>query len=257
MSRQAYVYLPKQLLFFWSPKCGNTSLGDFIFKNLEVDDAYHKNARKFLSNANSKVGFKLAWKLINDHVFTGIVLSRNPYNRAVSAYLNKFVINRKKWIQNPDCMEGFSRKLFNQAKKYNNDFLPLGISFDDYLTHISCVLDQKKPLDPHFNTQVPFFLKDKNYYKHQLRLESIDQDLVLLYELGFTGEFKKLRSTAPLDANIPSNSEDLSNMPSFVLAREKIQPKFENLINKKTASLIEKIYAIDFEILNYSPINYR
>ncbi len=250
MATRCYVVLSKRLVFFFSFKSGNTSLGGWIYEEVKPRiakiAANVKDYRIYLNNPNMDIAAKDGLDLVCNHGFKGVVLSRNPYARAVSAYVNKFIVDGERWIKSYADLEPF-------AKKFLGEECENGISFVSYLEKIKNMRDRKVAVDLHFSPQMPKILIDKKFFDYQLKIENIDEDLKNLCEKeGLVWrKFPKLRTSKIAANNVDG---DLSSISSFALSKSKIQPKKENLLSSVAINLINEIYAVDFEKFGYERI---
>lgn len=250
MATRCYVVLSKRLVFFFSFKSGNTSLGGWIYEEVKPRvakvAANVRDYRTYLNNPNMDITAKDGFDLVCNHGFKGVVLSRNPYARAVSAYVNKFIVDGERWITKYADLEPF-------AKKFLGGECENGISFVSYLEKIKNMRDKNIAVDLHFSPQIPKILIDKKFFEYQIKIENIDADLKNFCEKeGLVWrEFPKLRTSKNAVKNVEG---DLSCISSFALSKDKIQPNKGNLLSSAAIKLINEIYAMDFEKLNYEKI---
>lgn len=246
MSMSCYVLLNKRLVFFFSFKSGNTSLAYWIYEYLKSRDNFEvdsKHVRSYLNNPNIHISAESGLSLIRQNGFKGVVLSRNPYTRAVSAFTNKFVVDGGRWIKTVDNLEHFSKSFLGQDAQS-------GVSFVEFLQKIKNSINSGTGLNRHFAPQVSSKMIGKKFFSYQVRLESVDDDLKKICESEKMEwhEFPKMRTT---NLKLRSISDDLSSANCFELAKKEILPKSENLLNKNTINIINDIYKNDFIELNY------
>ena len=78
----------KNIILFWSPKCGSTSIIGMLLKyyNIHVNNCYQTHFWKYYENDRS-LRFQ-SNKNYDDYKI--IVVVRNPYHRIVSGFIGKF-----------------------------------------------------------------------------------------------------------------------------------------------------------------------
>lgn len=248
-ARLAYILLPWRLVFFYSYKAGNTSLVHWLYEyakpRVKGGVAVHTK-RTYLNSPNNSTSMMEGVKLVRSHGFRGVFLARDPYMRAVSAFLNKFVVDGEVWRKTPESMERFARDLIRKEESF---------SFIDYLEKVDNRISAGERIDLHFSPQVPVHLRGVTFFQHLLRLESIDEDLAALtstYRMP-PAPFPRYRATsaAPGVSN-PALQGNASSISCFDLSREEHRPSAEQLLCPRAVALIDHIYATDFETLGYS-----
>lgn len=249
MSMSCYVLLNKKLVFFFSFKSGNTSLAYWIYDYLKSRNDFtisDKNIPMYLNNPNMHVSAGMGWSLIKNNNFKGVVLSRDPYARIVSAFVNKFVVDGGRWIKNYDNLEHFSKNFLGDAAKD-------GVSFIEFLNLIDAYHISGQELNRHFAPQIPDKFLNKKFFTYQIKLESVDDDLKKMCEIEnlVWRPFPKLRTTK---TNLRLFDGDASEINCFDLASKEILPKQKNLLNADTVSLINKIYEKDFSVFGYDKL---
>ena len=106
---------------------------------------------------------RTARKLDETDGYWSMALIREPYERLISAYINKFVKRREKFLTSFDDLEHFSQDFAQQIAQANQPDPDIaetykGLSFSVFANHICDVIDNRKQeplLDGHWNTQAP------------------------------------------------------------------------------------------------------
>jgi hypothetical protein len=246
-ARLAYILLPWRLVFFYSYKAGNTSLVHWLYeyaKPRSKGGVAVRAKRMYLNSPNNSISMTEGVKLIRNHGFRGVALARDPYSRAVSAYLNKFVVDGEVWRKSPESMERFARDLIGGDERF---------SFIDYLEKLSARTAAGERIDPHFAPQVPAYLQGVPFFQHLLRLESIDEDLGALirkYRMP-PAPFPRHRATASA-TNGAESLENASSTSCFDLSRDEARPTSGQLLCPRAIGLINELYASDFETFGYA-----
>jgi hypothetical protein len=247
MTRQAYVLLEKKVVIFYSYKSGNSSLVEWVFEMVKPKakgGIEPKRKRPFLSSPNIGVNAALAFDLITKHGFKGVILTRDPYKRAVSGFINKFVRDGNLWLRIDRGYEKCAIELMTNTSKF---------SFIDYLNAISELKQSHndRRLNPHFRTQV-----DPRYSRFMkllriVKIENIAHDLggfCLENNIPFD-RFPRERATDTADANLFEG--DASFTDCYELAQSRCVPAYEQMFSKYAIELINQIYDIDFVFLGY------
>ena len=254
MNGQAYISHEHKFVALWSPKCASTSLAHW-FINGFVNSSYDKTKfpRKILHSEGYTCDAKDAqWHCLNKGYILAF-FSRNPYSRSVSAFLNKFYIKHQTVISSFEKLEPFARNFINCYNTFRDiDHTNFSLSFIEYLEFISYLISEKKPIDHHWDTQVPSFDDFKLVPDFIVKQESFEKDIKTLntyYDLPDFVSTKK-NSTTYSNDYILSDS-DLSQSSNLEFRQRRIAVKYNNLINPESARLIQRIYSIDFEYFKY------
>jgi hypothetical protein len=118
MSGNSYISHKHKLVIFWSPKCACTAVVDWFFNIQGFDDRPQK--RNWLAESGYLYSYKQAMHLVNDLEYKSVQFTRDPYGRAVSAYLNKFYIYQNKPLTEFKQLESFSQELVSAYNKKND-----------------------------------------------------------------------------------------------------------------------------------------
>ncbi|MCW5733906.1 MAG: sulfotransferase family 2 domain-containing protein [Enhydrobacter sp.] len=268
MARDAYVLQPSNVILFWSRKAGNTSLADWLAKGVIVKDdvALGMRSRKFLKTAHHlNVDFRAALELVEGGKFEDFILARNPYQRIVSAYVEKFIYYGERSMDSLSRLKGFAKTAFLEAMlmrgKSGNpstyqDAYP-GISFTQFLEYVRAAVHEhsrrgEPDLNDHWNTQVPLYYDGRFDYSNIIKLERVDEEIrPLALKLQCEVPFPHTRSNV-VNAR-RENDVDLADVSSVEMIKERIVPGSKALLNATTRALIRDAYAIDFRKLGYDP----
>lgn len=247
MPRHAYVHLPARLVVMFSYKAGNTSLVEWLYEMLKPatpKGIIVKAKRSFLSSPCTSINPSLARALHCDHGFTLSALTRNPFSRAVSAYINKFVRDGSVWLGKKRTYERCAADFLARSPE---------MSFCEFLAEIRRRQQIGRPLNPHFAPQ--FYPPMAALYSsvHVLHLETIDADLARLatklpVDLNFP-PFPHSRST---ERTSSSSSEMKSHVSCRTLAAQGVVPSTRSLLSPECIELVQQIYRQDFESFGYS-----
>ncbi len=118
MSRDAFVLEDHKVIIFWSRKAGNTSLCDWLAPlyggdGTSQDDAEFLDegigSRQLLKERGLQYRFNEVQDFL-DRGFETFVLTRNPYGRIVSGYVDKYIMNAGR------PMDSFQRLVSNARK---------------------------------------------------------------------------------------------------------------------------------------------
>lgn len=257
MTRRAYLIREKQVVCFWSPKAGNSSLGVWLAQGLWAEEWQRSGLpfREFLVETKRVAHFARASKTVEKKGFDSYALVRNPYDRAISAYINKFLYDGGKSIDRFDYLEPFAQDFVVNCAGRDPGEGYRGISFVEFLEVVAARVsspgkDGEPRLNVHWNTQIPFGFRSSGFrYGQIMHLESIEAEITPLQErLGISEPFPHRRPGR--DGNL-GEGEDLSTVSSLEIVRAGMIPSADNLLTPTTRSLIEEAYAIDFDILGY------
>jgi hypothetical protein len=270
MAHDAYLIEDKKLVIFWSRKAGNTSLAEWLVDVVtpETTGPFARPARRTVDRYLPSVEAREAMTLVREKGYQDFVLARNPYRRAISAYVEKFCFYGDRRMQGLDDLKGFARKLFLQvmqsqgkpadASAYEGEAYQ-GLSFVDFLQAI--VHHVRNPgrlgepaLNGHWAPQVPFLFRQEGFrYSNVIRLEHAREEIApLAIALNTDIAFPHTRKNAT-DGVQTVSDRDLSRVPSAQLAREGLMPTSKALLNDETIALMREAFALDFEMLGYSP----
>jgi hypothetical protein len=258
MANFTYVVPQKRVVIFYSYKSGNTSLVEYVYELFSPNFLLNKNIafqRRFLRSPAISMSPLNGYRLVKLSKFTGVVLTRNPYQRAVSAYVNKFIRDGNKSIVSHSNLEQFSNIFLSYSQKHGICKDPMqGITFNEFLLTIKKMKLERRDskgvaINAHWNVQVPDVLADKNFFSKQVRLENIQTDIKILNDLlGLNKTFPHSRGTAH---HGKSSDLNLENLPSFYIEKMGFELIPDNFLSLDMKLLIQEIYEIDFLKFGY------
>jgi hypothetical protein len=244
MPTRAFVYLPKKAIFFWSLKVGTTSLRDWFAKLIipaKNQDAELKAGRPIFSTPNVQIFPPLAEDLILNCGFKSCIIMRDPYKRAMSMYINKFVNSNGDW-RTPDVVASCAARTLLKSEP--------NMSFKRFLETTS---DSARNFtdNSHWWTQV------NPKYAHLLdHTSKIDlPDLTTgIQEFCSVVDIKcPPMKTKFITPKVPPTLQgDLSEIGCTDLAIAQCIPEPHQLLTPATISLINDTYDIDFRALGYA-----
>lgn len=258
MTRRAFLIREKKIVCFWSPKAGNTSLGQWLTRNLWTEEhaASGLEVREFLEQSGRTIkGLRRSARLVLQKGFESYALVRHPYTRATSAYVNKFLYNDGKAFDQFDKLEHYTQRFVQRQLGGPSDDAYRGVSFIEYLKAVVNAVRSadgaaEPNLNTHWNTQVPFLFREMELRYHRLiRLENIAEEIAELAErLEIVTPFPHHRSR-PTDAQ--ADRTDLSEVSSLEIIGAGLVPTDDSLLTPQARALLDEAYAIDFIWLGY------
>lgn len=261
----------KKIIIFWTPKCGCTTISNFVLEYRKLPLGTKKN---------SKIGFKCLLKKERIHKFRKwkkIIVVRNPYHRIVSCFVNKFVMYGRTRPKRPVFQRSIIEKypeMFYSGKNY------VGITFNEFIK----LFEKEYQNDHHWNLQNKFGNIIK--YDHIIHLENINEELkACLENLGITnippiGRFNvsiersdddikesssknddpntkngNIKQNMHIISKMEENFVNLSDTKSTLIKDYIVNIEYlsvNNFLTKENMEIIYKIYRPDFELGNYS-----
>ncbi|ROQ20046.1 sulfotransferase family protein [Marinimicrobium koreense] len=225
MTRQCYVDHGKKIVVFWAPKSGCTSIVD-IFAEGVLEGRWELKgkaySRKDLVYFGYHHNYRQAYQLLRSgEGYKSIAVLRDPYDRAVSGYIEKFVRHSSgRPILTCDDMEPFARKTYMNICEHHGLGVADGITFRQFVDYIcDCVSKRMESLDHHFNSQVPHFYREVGFsYDYLYRLSSFPDFVEKLSELSGNDidVVHKRTNKAVIDQD--QSGEDYSGATNFNLA---------------------------------------
>ncbi|MCW5736187.1 MAG: sulfotransferase family 2 domain-containing protein [Enhydrobacter sp.] len=264
MARQAFLFIDPGLVVFWSRKAGNTSLADWLYET--AIKAKHRRQvvglrpRRFLTVGQHVVDHRVALDLVEKMGYADFVVARDPYRRAVSAYVNKFVVDRERRYSSFELLEPFAQRMVHDMSRRFPERVSVGdryrgFSFKEFLEYILTQVQSRGGEEPrlnsHWNTQVPFYYNERFEYRSVIRLERIETEISsLASRLGTKVPFPARRPS--LSQKLSGSGEDLSQIKSVDLANAGMPPAADALLSPMSKELIRAAYEIDFRKLGYA-----
>jgi len=244
-----YLSCPrKKTCFAHTPKSGVESLILLILREQGHSDI---NRNIWTPSRPYKVN-----TIPNDYEYVSI--SRNPYNRLVSGYIDKFLtgnFHNLKFCE--DVMKHYGRSMDDMKR----------ITFEELVKYL--MEADKSKVDPHFATQISTITKQRNPQLFKIEEKSIHDKLE---DLGFENEFTNYRDEFlygwakedrpeaykmgfdefnifdtyrgyPLDENQQGYTDDNNN--------HGVMPLYHNFYNDELKEMVYEYYKEDFEYFNY------
>lgn len=251
MGWRGYVDTERKTVFFWSQKAGCTTLFALLADNITPRPAaksyFHRNSRFYPA----------CLPAIRREGYRSVILVRNPVQRIISAYFNKFCLYRNKPLRCRDDLESFSRDLHDRycdlngitgAARQDNS-----MNFEDFLATVADLHASRgslrTPVNGHWDTQCPPQLARSRWfsYDHVLHLESLDSELPpLLERLGMVYRPRVANRTRVAKEPEPGY---FGALPGAEVAEHSFG--YDNFITPETLARIEALYAVDFEGFGY------
>ncbi|SMX45892.1 sulfotransferase family 2 domain-containing protein [Actibacterium lipolyticum] len=261
MTRQSYVLPEKNLVVFWTPKAACTTISTAICAKLlnlpqEEFSSETGGMRGWLRRSDYWKSGADALKLTKEHGYHTIGLIREPYDRLISAYLNKFVRNKSRDLDTLETLEPFARVF------YQNVILPRkghtaesqvpyeGLTFTEFVNAVCERIEARganEPrLDHHWNTQIPFSFKDAGFKFDELyTLKSADAFFERFGELTDSDiKNNKLNATHYQEAS----NENLCDVGSLELIKLPSYSK-KQFRSPELESMVKKAFEIDYSYL--------
>lgn len=262
----------RKFALYTNGKCGGTSVKEWFLKNIDFFSLYKKpfftilnfnlifylvlvlrfsRFRAINSSINNKEIRKaidfyrkyFSTKKANDkkEKFKVILVTRNPYERVVSAFVDKF------------CGEDMNTKMVNEViskKRRGEEF-----SFHDFLNYL--ISEPEERQDPHWRRQT--YVVDNINIDFFVRLESIKEDLTSLsWLVGDENLYllNKKRQSNNYRRNLEWSKYDVAELSQKDIIRiaSKIGsfPDYSDFLEKvEIRDKVEVIYSKDFEVLPY------
>ena len=252
MAGNSYVSHKHRLVVFWSPKCACTAVVDWFCKIHGLSDIPQK--RKWLVDNGYLYNYRQSLHLVNDLGYKSVQFTRDPYGRAVSAFLNKFYIYQNKPLVEMKQLEMFSREFVTSYNSHINSVknVFLGFSFIEYLQFVEYLMTKRNVINHHWDTQLPRDVESRTRPTYIVKQESFNDDLGKVNtELCFESYVPQKKNKTDAPSGFINSIDDLANQNSLELIDQKIFVRKVNLLNNEAKILIEKIYAEDFSFFGY------
>ncbi len=232
------IHKGRNLVIFVSPKAGCTTahlMCQWLFGHqFERMDRLHFIPKKLITLAHCKL-----WQ--KDHEL--FVVIRNPYDRLLSCFYNKFVNYNGKILSKVGDLEGFSKNLLRVANY--DTFSEEGITFGTFVK----ILADHHRIDPHWDCQF-------NFPPYLMPLIQNQSKLIKLEEVETkTIQYFSLKKALPV-----TNRTNLDKVRNFNGAWDIQSKKLDRYFDRKSMisdtikERIDRIYQIDFELGRYEKI---
>ena len=232
-----YILHSRRVIFTHIPKCGCESIRHLI---LSETNEFREN--KDIWTTFNKYLINDINKYINN--YTLITLCRNPYNRLVSGYIDKFCSSN--FFLLPFC-----KKLMKYYKRDMKD--ERRVSFAELVFYI--LLQNPNNLDDHFKPQTLLF--NNNYKNNIFHMENISEYNKFINKLNFKNQLinynKVILNHSSKKIILDSDEVMVKYYPFFKkLKEDNSVPEYESFYNDTIKNLIYDYYKLDFQKLSYS-----
>jgi hypothetical protein len=262
MSRHAYIDHSSKLVVFWAPKTACSAVALAFAEAVVRGDGDHSRregeaARVWLNHNGYNVSFMQAYRLVKDGGYKSIVMLREPYDRLISAFVNKFVIYKGRPIRSFEDLERSARKAVSDmqnvpARRAAQSFS--GLSFFDFVTYVASGIerrgDNEPLLDNHWNTQVPFYFWERNFvYDAVFSIEnSADFFAELSRLLGKEVQYARLNKSPYATGEI--KKQDLTKIDSIEYCGDSSVLSKENFHSDELKRIVSDLYKPDLHYLS-------
>ena len=252
-----FVSHQHRLIAIWSPKSACTTVVAWFVRvegvNKQID---WTNMRFWLLQNGYTCSYEEAGKLMKQG-YRSVQFVRNPYSRAPSAYISKFCFRNSAPIDKMEDLEPFALEFMQGYNQWRglpeNEFQ--GLSFTDYLEHLSWLLKRHKKIDHHWTQQA-----EKNPFKrfkadYLVKVESLNEDLIKVNDIfGFEHIEQGKANRTMIPEGFERTDEDLSRMNCLEINQNRFNAQKKNMLTPETRKLIGKIYADDFKCFDYKRV---
>jgi hypothetical protein len=244
---------------FWAPKSACSAIAtSFVCDVLGWSEQEMKRKgigpRRLLRNEGYMLNDTDGYKLVRDKGFKSIALLRDPYDRLISAYINKFVSYHRRPIDSFAKLEPFAKRTYlwirGVGKAEDLDIYD-GLTFEEFVQGVSEQIRLRQGREPglnhHWNTQVPFYFYEKRFeYDFVYDIKNIG---------GFFAELSRLMGR-PMSCRHRNRTEkregiesDCSRMTSVELAHLGATISYQALRRDDLQELVAKAYEPDMYYL--------
>lgn len=223
----------KQIILIYSKKSGCTSLVRGFIENIcgiKDKKCNHEIINENKLKNNNKFNLSIDYHLIqkNHKIFWGI---RDPKDRIISCFINKFVFHPVFGKINKNNLESFSKEFLESIDiNYEN------LTFNKFLKGIEYLKKNKKHINHHFNNQV-----------NQERYNLI-KDLPNLFIFDINNIPKMLK----IDKQLNKTEEKLNQITEINCSNIKVTELKKCMLIKRnfynSSILIKKIFDSDYKI---------
>jgi len=245
------------IVFFWSPKCGSTTLARFLAVRMGVNPREISGGiRPWMTRQGHIASFPVGYRLCTARDFRGVAVTRHPYTRLVSAYLDKFVTHRGKQLRSLNALEPFAQALYIDFAGRNDRSTTAydGMSFSEfvaYLHDVGVTQQRIESLNPHWQPQAPVDTFELgNLYDDVVKFDRqpLEAALSEIYGEEITAEHVGRHNATKYAPRRPKAPADLAAVNSLELPA-KFQPK--NFHSAESAAKIHALYHQDFALFGY------
>jgi hypothetical protein len=260
LTRQAYQLPEKKLVIFWTPKAACTTVvekiwTDYLGRTTDDTNILLHDQREWLRQSEYWVSGRDGMKLCLDEGYRSIGLVRDPYDRLISAYLNKFVRTVNLSHTDLSSLEPFARAFYlnviGPKYKIPESAAYPGVSFRMFVEAVCDRINSREKrepmLDHHWNTQVPFFMKEAGFkYDELYKLSSADAFFKRFDDLIGVSVKKANKKNATKYGKASTNQMHDKSSLEIIDAGSISKSQFRN---PEIRSIIRKSFAIDYDFL--------
>jgi len=199
MTRHAFILPEQEMTVFWAPKAACSTVAEAVAYSvldpatIDAWDFDTGGPRALMEAQGMMTSGADAFKISKQLSYETHAILRDPYDRLISAFVNKFIRKNEKLIRHFSDMEPFAfRFLHNNAMRLGITPRPeyggewKGVSFRRFVNVICDIIDESEEnnrlLNQHWNTQVPEpFLKSGFEFDHVYDLSTVDKFFDLLF----------------------------------------------------------------------------
>jgi len=234
-----YALHTKKVLFSHMPKCCSESVRHLL---LSETNEFVDNKDLWTTFNKYIISERKTSKCIND--YTLITLCRNPYNRLVSGYLDKFCSSN--FFLLPFCkkvMDFYKRDMKDERR----------VSFAELVYYI--LLQEPKSLDDHFKPQTLLF--NINYKNNIFKMENVGEyNNFIKNKLNFKNQLinynKVILNHNPKKINLESKVMKEHYLFFKKLKESNCVPEYKLFYNSTIQYLVYEYYKLDFQKLSYN-----
>jgi len=221
-----------RVIFIWNAKCGCTFLKKLFFAYLGFENYARKNVHKL--NKTKWLHSPLPYDYQNYKIF---LFCRNPYDRLVSGFLNKFVTDVPNYI---------SKKIENVEE----------LTFLDYVT----LLEKNTNFDiideHHFGKQINVEEMKKINVNHVFDIHNIDMSIL---DAHFQKNSQLFQCTKQNWNATKKNSKKMNNIFTKKvkdLKKMNVFPSYSSFYNDELREKVKRMYQTDFDYFQEKGFEY-
>ena len=233
-----------KVLYIPVAKCACTSLKSLMVELAEIEQhekaiqlGVHFVTDRFNTGVQLKdKTMKRAWQILASDQYFKFIVVREPFERLVSAYLEKFVYNRH---NKRNLLH--TRAVLRHVQGTDKPDLQRGISFDEFVGYVTSQDPMK--LDPHWRPQCLYLAKVRHMTK-VYRLEDIALlELDLRQKLGIAVQLKHRNKTRKSELPVAKVAAMTAGKIDSLAAFDP-----DSFLTSKHSKAIRNYFAEDFEL---------
>jgi hypothetical protein len=214
--------------------------------------------RAYLRKSGYELAYHQAFRLLENRDYRSIGLIRDPYERLISAFIEKFVRKASgKRLDEYEKLEGFAKDAVLAIKGASVGEVREcydGISFEDLVGHVVANIENRGSGEPklnhHWNTQIPFmFLESGFRYDYLYALTDISSFLQRVADLT-VGDIRcdHLRKGYVVE-DAEKAATDLTGVSSVELSKGWSTFSFQSFFNWGCYESVKKAFVPDYKYL--------